>query len=318
MVPGFISLRERWVWREEGIDTMKKCTVGFIGAGKVGTALALQLLKAGYPVAAVFDLDINAAQELARLVPGCSVCNNAQEAADQSEHVFITTPDDFIWNVASKLSWRPLQHVVHCSGAVSIDILGAAEQAGSLIGSFHPCQAFASVEQAIHNLPGSTFAIEARGDLMRTLQDMASRMGGDSIVLKPGDKALYHAAAVFVSNYVVTLLSIATQLFENFGIQTAQATRILSPLMQGNLNNIKNIGLPDCLTGPIARGDLSTIQNHIAAFRERQPSLMRLYGELGLKTIPIALAKGTIDQKAGERLRELLKTAAETENNSET
>lgn len=293
---------------------MKKCKVGFIGAGKVGTALAIQLLQAGYPVVAVFDLDVNAAQQLASLVPGCSVCKSSQDVANDSEYVFITTPDDFIRNVASGLAWRQLQHVVHCSGAVSIDVLEAPERAGSLVGSFHPCQAFASVDQAIQNLPGSTFAIEARGNLLHTLQDMASRMGCDSIALKPGDKALYHAAAVFVSNYVVTLLSIATGLFENFGISTAQATRVLMPLIQGNLNNIKNIGLPECLTGPIARGDVSTIQKHIAAFEEREPSLMRLYGELGLKTIPIALAKGTVDQKASERLRTLLKTAAESDN----
>jgi predicted short-subunit dehydrogenase-like oxidoreductase (DUF2520 family) len=295
---------------------MKRHTVGFIGAGKVGTALAIQLVKAGYPVVAVFDLDLNAAQELAVLVPGCSVCESAQEVANDSEHVFITTPDDFIRHVAAQLVWRPLQHVVHCSGAVSIDVLEAPERAGSLVGSFHPCQAFANADQAVQNLPGSTFAIEARGNLLHTLQDMASHMGCDSIVLKPGHKPLYHAAAVFVSNYVVTLVSLATGLFENFGISTAQATRVLMPLMQGNLNNIKNIGLPDCLTGPIARGDVSTIQKHIAAFQEHEPSLMRFYGELGLKTIPIALAKGAIDQKAGERLRELLKAAAESNKNS--
>jgi len=140
---------------------------------------------------------------------------------------------------------------------------------------------------------------------------MASSIECDWIVLKPGNKALYHAAAVFVSNYSVALLKVATELFQNFDVPTAQATEVLMPLIQGNLNNMRNIGLPNCLTGPIARGDITTIQKHIYALQEKEPSLLRLYGELGLKTVPIALAKGTIDERVSETLQTLLKTATD-------
>lgn len=290
---------------------MKKQKVGFIGAGKVGTALAARLSKGGYPVIAVADTGSPSAQKLADLVPGCQVFGSAQEVADNTEHIFITTPDDFISKVASELTWHPGQNVVHCSGAASIDILEPAERSGARVGSFHPCQAFASVDQAIENLPGSTFAIEAQTPLLDILKDMASSMECDWIVLKPGNKALYHAAAVFVSNYSVALLKVATDLFQNFDVPTAQATKVLMPLIQGNLNNMRNIGLPNCLTGPIARGDVSTIQKHIYALQEKDPSLLKLYAELGLKTVPIALAKGTIDETVSETLENLLKTATD-------
>ena len=79
------------------------------------------------------------------------------------------------------------------------------------------------------------------------------------------------------------------------------------PLIQGNIKNINNIGLPNCLTGPIARGDLSTIEKNIFALKEKESSILKLYAELGLQTIPIALAKGTIDKKVGETLQTLLK-----------
>jgi len=81
------------------------------------------------------------------------------------------------------------------------------------------------------------------------------------------------------------------------------------PLIQGNIKNINNIGLPNCLTGPIARGDFSTIEKHIFALKEKEYSILKLYAELGLKTILIALAKGTIDKKMGETLQTLLKIA---------
>jgi len=291
---------------------MKKQKVGFIGAGKVGTALATTLFKGGYPVVAVANKNISASEKLADLVLGCRVFKTVQEVANTAEHVFITTPDDSIPTVASEITWRPEQNVVHCSGAASIDILEPAKKAGAMVGSFHPCQAFASVDQAIKNLPGSTFAIEAQGHLLHILKEMASTIGCDWIVLKPGNKALYHAAAVFASNYFVTLLKVATDLFQNFDVPTVQSTKVLMPLIQGNIKNINTIGLPSCLTGPIARGDVSTIKKHIFALKEKESSILRLYAELGLKTIPIALEKGTLDEKASETLQTLLKKAIDT------
>jgi len=288
---------------------MKKKKVGFIGAGKVGTALAARLFKGGYPVIAVADTNLRATEKLVELVPGCQVFKTAQEVANIAEHVFITTPDDSISAVASELTWRPEQKVVHCSGAASIDILEPAKKSGAMVGSFHPCQAFASVDQAIKNLPGSTFAIEAQGSLLGILQEMASTIGCDWIMLKPGNKALYHAAAVFASNYFVTLLKVATDLFKNFDVPTTQSIKVLMPLIQGNIKNINTIGLPSCLTGPIARGDVSTIEKHIFALKEKDPSILKLYAELGLNTIPIALEKGTLDKKVSETLQTLLKQA---------
>jgi len=74
--------------------------------------------------------------------------------------------------------------------------------------------------------------------------------------------------------------------------------------------NIKNIGIPSCLTGPIARGDISTIDKHISSIRKKEPDILSLYGKLGLKTIPIALAKGTIDEDGRNKLQALLEVAA--------
>jgi predicted short-subunit dehydrogenase-like oxidoreductase (DUF2520 family) len=295
------------------LSTMKKGSVGFIGAGKVGTALAAGLSKGGYSVFAVTDTNPQAAETFAHRIPGCRVFKDGQLIADKADHIFITTPDDYIQKVASQFTWHPNQSVVHCSGAASTDILESAERFGAMVGSFHPCQAFAGVDQAIENLPGSTFAIEAEKSLLDMLKDMASSIGCDWIVLKPGDKALYHAAAVFVSNYAVALLKVATDLFQNFDVSPSKATKILMPLIQGNLNNMKNLGLPQCLTGPIARGDMGTIEKHITALRDKAPSLLNLYAELGLQTVPIARAKDTIDEHTSDALRSLLKKGIDTE-----
>lgn len=282
-------------------------TLGFIGAGTTGTALAVRLTQCGYRVVAVSSRSLTSAERLAARISGCETCSAAQEVADRAQFVFITTPDDAISKVASEVRWHSGQSVVHCSGAHSVDILESAKQQSARVGCFHPLQTFASVDQAIENIPGSTFAIEAEEPLLTTLKDMALSLEGDWVVLKAGDKVLYHAAAVFTCNYLVTLVKLATDLWQIFGVSSAQASKALMPLLRGTLSNIENVGLPNCLTGPIARGDMGTIKRHLEALEKQAPAFLNTYKELGLQTIPIALAKGKIDSKRAAELQALLK-----------
>ncbi|MBM3173009.1 MAG: DUF2520 domain-containing protein [Chloroflexi bacterium] len=281
-------------------------TVGFIGAGTTGTALAVRLAQKGYHVIAVASRTQSSAEALAKRMDSCKVSKSAQEVADAAQLVFITTPDDTIAKVAAEVNWHESQNVVHCSGAHSVDILEPVTKNGALAGCLHPLQTFASVEQAINNIPGSTFAVEAHEPLLTTLKDIATALGGDWVVLKAGDKVLYHAAAVFACNYLVTLIKLATDLWQTFDVPPAKATKALLPLLRGTLNNIENVGLPNCLTGPIARGDLGTIEKHLAALEKDNSTLLNMYQELGLQTVPIALAKGKIDSQRAAELRALL------------
>jgi predicted short-subunit dehydrogenase-like oxidoreductase (DUF2520 family) len=281
--------------------------IGFIGAGTTGTALAVRLAQHGYPVTAVSSRSLTSAEKLAARISGCKVYSGAQEVADVAQLVFITTPDDTISKVAAEVRWHDGQNVVHCSGAHSVDILEPAKLLGANTGCFHPLQTFAGVDQAIDNIPGSSFAIEAEEPLASILKDMATALEGDWAILKAGDKVLYHTAAVFACNYLVTLVKLATDLWQTFEVPPAQATKALMPLLRGTLSNIENVGIPNCLTGPIARGDLGTISRHLESLSKQAPSLLGIYKELGRQTVPIALAKGKIDSKRAEELKALLR-----------
>lgn len=281
-------------------------TLGFIGAGTVGTALAVRLEQKSYRVVAVSSRSRDSAERLAGMVDGCRVCESGQAVADAADMVFITTPDGVIPQIAAQLTWRPGQNVVHCSGADSIDVLTPVTSKGAAAGGFHPLQTFASIRHAIDNIPGSTFAIEAEEPLLGTLKGMAEALEGTWIRLGPGDKVLYHAAAVLACNYLVTLVKLSTDLWQTFGVPRGEATRSLLPLIRGTVNNLEKVGLPDCLTGPIARGDLGTIQKHIAALESKAPQLLPAYLELGRQTVPIALAKGKIDKDRASRLQAVL------------
>jgi len=279
--------------------------IGFIGAGTMTKALALAFKRKGYPVTAISSRGGKSAAELACLIDGCRACDSNQQVADSAGLVFIATPDDAIAAVAEGVEWRVGQSIVHLSGADSTDILTPAAKYGASIGCLHPLQTFAGTKQ--ENLAGITYAVEAEEPLLAILKNMAEDLGGRWIEIKPQDKVLYHASAVFACNYLVTLVKTATDLWQGFGIPQEKTIRALLPLLRGTIDNIEAFGIPQCLSGPIARGDAGTIKKHIKALQAASPDLLPLYRELGIKTIPVATAKGSIDNKQAKELEAVLK-----------
>jgi predicted short-subunit dehydrogenase-like oxidoreductase (DUF2520 family) len=279
-----------------------KLSIGFIGAGTVGTALAILLGEKGYNIIGASRRSSAGPNVHGTPVSNFRILPGNQVVADTADFVFITTPDDAIGRVAQEVNWRAGQSVVHCSGADSTAVLEPARLAGAFVGCFHPLQTFAGVRQAVENLPGSTFALEAEEPLLSKLKRLAEDAGGRWITLKAEDKPAYHAAAVLASNYLVTLVKMATDLWKTFDLPTDQAVTALMPLIRGTLHNIETVGLPNCLTGPIARGDTGTLRKHLATLSEKSPSLLPAYREMGLQTIPVSLAKGKI---TGDQAREM-------------
>jgi predicted short-subunit dehydrogenase-like oxidoreductase (DUF2520 family) len=291
--------------------------IGFIGAGIVGTSLAVRLSQKGYTVSAVKSRSRSSACRLTETVGSGQVYDTLQDVADNADFVFITTPDDVIPEIVKQVNWHKGQYAVHCSGADSLDVLEQARIVGARVGSFHPLQTFANLQKAIENLPGSTFALEAEGTLLEILKEMAAALDGHWIKLGSGDKAAYHAAAVMTSNYLVTLIKLATDLWASFGVSREQAIQALLPLLKGTVNNIENLGVPKALTGPIARGDIGTIQIHLNALQDGAPSIIPAYCEMGLQTVPVALAKGKINELQAEELVSILKETLKSVNEKE-
>ena len=281
--------------------------LGFIGAGTVGTALALKMSSQGYHVLAISSLDHKSIPRLTSAVSELRVYGSNQEVADNAELVFITTPDDIIPAIASEINWHHGQYAVHCSGSDSADILEPARAHGARVGVFHPLQTFASTERAVENIPGSTFALEAEEPLLSTLKEMATAIGGHWIELKASDKVIYHVAAVMACNYMVTIMKLASDLWQSFGYDTNQATQALLPLVRATVHNLEALGIPQGLTGPVARGDVGTVKKHIKALQSVSPDILAVYRYLGLQTIPIALAKGGISAEQAMELEAIMK-----------
>lgn len=226
--------------------------------------------------------------------------------------IFLTVPDDVIADLCREIAeeggWREGQGVVHCSGALSSEALQPARDMGALTASFHPLQAFASLDAALANLPGSTFALEGDNRLTAQLDMFVQLLGGTSLHLRAEDKILYHAAAAIASNYTVTLAALAADLLVREGVanDTNSALHYLMPLLRGTIENLGDIGLPGALTGPIARGDTGTVARHLEALDVCSPDMAHLYRHLARLTLPLAIEKGGLDADTTRQLEEIL------------
>ena len=292
--------------------------IGVVGVGAVGTTLAWSLAARGYPVAAVMSRTPAAAGWLADQLSDCQVVLSPAEVAALAEVILLTVPDDELAEAAASIRWHAGLAAIHCSGAAPARALAIAGEQGALFGSFHPLLSIprsrpASAAEALGRLAGCTFAIEAPVSLAGTLEEMAHRLGARAILLSEQDRVPYHLAAVLTSNYTVTLISAAIDLWVQFGVSREDALASLLPLLRSTLVNLDQLGLPQSLTGPIARGDVGTVRAHLDylanlkdASREEAALLDTIYRALGVLSIPIAIDKGRLGRDQAAALKQLL------------
>ena len=279
--------------------------VGFLGAGRTATALALALSSTGYQVAAVASRSLASARALASKLPGCEALADPSDLLQWCDVVFLTVPDDAIASVVAGLPWREGQGAVHCCGSLTMDVLAYARERGALVGGLHPLQTFATRASSAHSLAGSTFAVEGEGALRPWLEEVVQRLGGHAIHIRSQDRPLYHAAAVMACGYVATLLDAATVLWGAMGFSQEEALRALLPLAQGTLRNVETHGSRDAATGPIFRADTDTVRRHLMALAEAVPEVVPLYCQAGLATVAMALERGSIETGEAQQISEL-------------
>ncbi len=284
----------------------------FIGAGAVGTALALLLRDEGMTIRAVASRREASARRAAAILGGAQVVNDPVEAARLGRDIFITTPDKVIPDLARALAEARAVgvgcRVIHMSGAIGLEALQPVRELGASVGGFHPLQASASWERGRDLIPGSTVGIEAPDEETRTyLFGLAARVGARPIAIPSGSRALYHAGAVSASNYLVVVFSMAVELMEEAGIRRQQAMDMLLPLARGALDTIPAEGdAIRALTGPIVRGDADVVRAHLEAIDGVRPEMMMLYKELGLKALGLARLRGTLSREREREIEDLL------------
>src|SRR6267143_818627 len=285
----------------------KKVTLGFIGAGRVGTGLASGFARAGVNVVAIASRKITSAQRLAKRVRGARACA-PQEVADRADMVLLTVPDDAIEAVASSVRWRAGSACVHCSGAADLDVLQKAVADGALAGGFHPLHMFGEAGEPPGALTGCAIALAGPDALVQRLARLARALGARPLRLPEGGRALYHAAANFSGAFVIALIHEAIALWGKLGIAQGDALAALLPLLRGTADNVEKLGAAGGLGSAVARGDVGTIRRHLDVLAKEAPDSLELYRILSLRTVPLAIEKGTLEPEAAKEIAALLQS----------
>lgn len=283
--------------------------IGIVGAGAVGTALGVALSRGGWPIHAVASRDPARRERFRSLVDVTRVFADPEPILDEVELIILAVPDDAIAALAGSLRMYSGQAMVHTSGALGADVLVPAMAAGTQIGAFHPLVAFADTERAVAALHGATVAIEGDDQLAAMLADMAEAIGATPVRLAAGSKAAYHAAAVLAAGGFVALLDAIAELGRVAGLSEAGSLAIYGPLIEGTLGNARALGIRAALTGPMTRGDLGTLEGHLATLARHAPDVLDLYVAAARREIVLGVARGALAPEDAEKMRIALGSA---------
>lgn len=298
-------------------------SIGIIGLGRMGAALAYALALKGLPLTALASRDRQKAEKLAKTI-GQSTDTHPQvvaieDMAKQAEIIFIATPDDAIAANCARVTWDASKTAVHLSGAQTLSVLEAASQEGAHVGSFHPLNSFAPSDCArARELYDKALVLKVSyiglagsdAECLSLLESLAHTVGAGHFLIAEEHRALYHLTAVMASNFLTTLVATSVQLWQQMGYDAQAALEYMAPLVRSASHNTLELGPVAALTGPIARGDSGTVHKHLRALAELPDTgqTARLYHALAMATLPLAVSKGSLDEARYRQILNLLQT----------
>lgn len=282
-----------------------------VGTGALGTALAVRLSEVGYPILAIVSRQQITAAPLADRVNARYALALGESIPDETSLVLLCVPDDAIEETAARMAksngWRDTV-AGHTSGAFTAALLAPLAQQGAATMSFHPIQTFS--KNAASTFEGVYFGLEGDSEAIRLGYKVARDLGGLPLTIASEAKTRYHLAASMASNLFVGLAGMACDVLASTGVDPAETMRILYPLIYQTSRNMAEKGPAPALTGPAARGDLRTIQDHLEALATYFPHYRPAYLALVEHTIEQANEAGRLSKEKARKLTQALQASA--------
>jgi predicted short-subunit dehydrogenase-like oxidoreductase (DUF2520 family) len=258
-------------------------TLNIVGAGHVGRTLGRLFHEHG--VFAVQDVltrsQTSAADAVAFIGAGRALAQVAQ--LRPASVWMLAVGDDQIAPTCAALAAAGLLNgatVFHCSGAKASTELQAASQTGAQVASIHPVRSFADPDSVAAHFAGTWCGVEGDADALVRLSPAFEAIGARLVAIDAAAKTVYHAASVFASNYLVTVLDAALRAYAAAGVPPHIARELAQPLASETLNNVFRLGAPAALSGPVARGDMATVARQQAALQDWDAPTASLYAAL--------------------------------------
>ena len=275
-------------------------TISIVGAGRVGQTLARRLRQLGWRISAVVTQSKKTSQAAVRAIGGGTAHASLTPDALAADVLLITTPDGELKKVAKVLANFPKENyrakiALHTSGALDRRVLAPLARRGVSTGSLHPMQTFSG--RATPKLKGVVFAVEGDRAAHRTAQAIARTLGGVPVTIRGNSKPAYHTAGALVAGHGLALVEAATQTLTALGFSRRRAQQALLPLIRQMLDNYERLGPQAAWTGPISRGDFSTVAKHGRALRRYPREFKDSYAALSLLAARVLSKKPAATRK---------------------
>jgi len=289
-------------------------TISIIGAGRVGSTLALLFHREGYRIVSIVSRTKRSAQKLARLVR-CPIYTNSLSGIHPATRIIlIAVPEEAIGGIAEEitkhthLDFSKLA-VFHTSGSLTSDALLPLRKRGVLTFSLHPLQSFPRASTLVHQMDqmqNTVYGFEGTKAAIPLARHLVKALKGKLVLIPKEEKILYHSAGVFASNYSVALLEAVNDLAKRIGGGLKLAH--FKPLVKTSIDNAFQRTPIMALTGPIARGSIRTVENHVLELRKADTSLALLYQQMGLQALKMSVAGKSITPKIAKQIRRILES----------
>ena len=280
--------------------------VGIIGTGRVGPSLAKVLKESGVEVSGIWGRNYEKCLDASGFA-GVKPYRNLEDLVEASKVIIIAVKDDAIGHVAGSIRGKLEGKIfAHTSGSIPSSVLGSLKERGGFIGSFHPLQSFGSRESGTILVKRCYIAIEGDEEAVKVLWELARRIGAKPFRIKTEGKVLYHASAVMACNLFYGLYYLATEMLSLCGVEEDVKDKVLIPLVEGTVENIKTLGPVKALTGPVVRGDVGTVEKHLKEMEKRSLNQhVEVYKILSKILLKMARERG-LDEKALKEMEKLL------------
>ena len=272
----------------------KKPSIAIVGAGNLGTALALALREAGYQIDAVIAgkrrNSLMRARRLAKLTASRAVVGTKEVNA---RLLWVCVPDEKIGRAAAELAGEFQGRgklALHSSGALSSDELEPLRRKGAAVASLHPLMTFVRGSRPM--LVGASFAVEGDAVAVRVARSIVLDLGGEPFAIRKKDKQAYHALCTFASPLLTALLASAEEVAKLAGMTGRSARRRMLPILLQTVRNYASFGAAGGFSGPIVRGDVETVRRHLEALR-RAPIPRQVYRALARAALTALIAAGS-------------------------
>ncbi len=281
--------------------------IGIIGCGRVGASIGAAWRQAGHAIIGVSATSAASLERAEEMLPGVPVLD-PDEITERAELVLIAVPDDEIAPLVTGLANLGRIHagqiLMHCSGRYGTEVLEAGTSLGALPIALHPSLTFTGTEVDLSRLRQATIAVTAPAPIRPVGEALVVELGAEPIDIAEADRPLYHAAITHASNHSITILTEAMELLAEAGV--ADPSAVLHTLVDASVANTMQNG-PKALTGPISRGDVGTVEAHLAALTEfslsrSNPSVRNSYIALARSTAAKALEMGRITDAQAQQI----------------